>query len=713
MTYEISPGYPLPLGAHVKNGSVRFAIFSRHATRLWLLLFKNPADAHPDQTIELNPNQFRTGDIWHVEVKGLRPGQLYAYRADGPYLPQKGLRFNKNKLLLDPYTHAITGNFTWDLSPAISYDRTSPNTDLSFSTIDSAAGLPKCIVVNHDFDWQGDRPLNYPLKDCIIYETHVRGLTRHSSAHAEHPGTFRGVIEKIDYFKSLGITSLEFLPVMEFDKNEIIRKNPFTGERLENYWGYSTISFMAPKGIYSASGFVGEQVNEFKIMVRELHRAGIEVILDIVLNHTSEGNEMGPTLCFRGLDNSIYYLLEDNKRYYKNFSGCGNTLNCNHPVVRTFVMDCLRYWVIDMHVDGFRFDLASILGRGPDGELLENPPLVERIAEDPILRNTKIIAEAWDAAGAYQVGRFSRNRWAEWNGRYRDDIRRFWRGDPGMVPAFATRFAGSSDLYNNGRQPFHSINFITCHDGFTLNDLVSYNDKHNEANGEFNLDGTNDNFSFNFGEEGPITHPEIENLRQRQIKNFLTTLMLSQGTPMLLGGDEFRRTQQGNNNAYCQNNEISWYDWDLLEANREIFEFCRKIIELRKRHPVFRRAHFFTGQDKDRDLMRDVHWFSQDGAEQSWDTNCRTLTCLMDGSSLETGAELDDDDACILINIDFNSHSFIIPPAPNGKKWHLAVDTARAAPDDILTPGQEPCLENQCKYRLVQRSLVVLFSKWN
>lgn len=711
MNYEFTPGNPLPLGTHAKNGSVRFAIFSRNASRIWLLLFQNPTDAEPEFTIELNPDQFRTGDIWHVEVKGIKPGQLYAYRAEGHYLPKEGHRFNKNKLLLDPYARAITGNFTWDLSRAIGYDPTSPDTDLSFSTVDDVAGIPKCIVVDNEFDWEGDRPLNYPLRDCIIYETHVHGLTKHTSSKTNHPGTFRGVIEKTDHFKKLGITSLEFLPVMEFDRNEIIRKNPFTGKHLENYWGYSTISFMTPKGIYSSSGFVGEQVNEFKEMVRELHRAGIEVILDIVLNHTSEGNELGPTLCFRGLDNAIYYLLEDNKRYYKNFSGCGNTLNCNHPVVRTFVMDCLRYWVIDMHVDGFRFDLASILGRGPDGELLENPPLVERIAEDPILRNTKIIAEAWDAAGAYQVGSFSRNRWAEWNGRYRDDIRRFWRGDPGLVPAFATRFAGSSDLYSNGRQPFHSINFITCHDGFTMNDLVSYNEKHNEANGEFNLDGTNENYSYNFGVEGPTNDPEIENLRQRQIKNFMATLMLSQGTPMLLGGDEFRRTQQGNNNAYCQNNEISWYNWDLLEKNKEIFEFCRKIIDLRKRHPVFRRAHFFTGQDKDLDHIRDVHWFRHDGTEQKWDKKCRMLTCLMDGSSKETGAELDDNDVCILINIDFKNHSFLIPAAPPGKKWYLAVDTAKPTPDDVVTPGQEVCLPNQCKYRLSQRSMIVLFSK--
>ncbi|MBN1352091.1 glycogen debranching protein GlgX [candidate division KSB1 bacterium] len=710
---QILPGRPLPLGAHLKDGGAHFALFSRHATNVWLLLFDNPEDTKSHHSIQLNAKQHRTGDIWHVEVKGVSAGQLYAWRVAGPYDPANGHRFNPNKLLVDPYARALSGNYTWDLAGARGYDPASPEKDRSYSTRDDAAGIPKCILLDDEFDWQGDKPLNYPLGDCIIYETHVRGLTLHPTSGAQHPGTFEGIVEKIPYFKELGITSLELLPVQEFDELEIIQKNPITGDQLENYWGYSTIAFFAPKSRYCSGGQMGEQVTAFKTMVRELHKAGIEVILDIVLNHTSEGNETGPTLCFRGLDNVIYYLLEKDRRFYKNYSGCGNTLNCNHPIVRDFVLDCLRYWVIEMHVDGFRFDLASILGRGEDGEILENPPLVNRIAEDPILRNTKIIAEAWDAAGAYQVGSFPGKRWAEWNGRYRDDIRRFWRGDSGLIPIFATRIAGSSDLYqDDGRQPFHSINFITCHDGFTLNDLVSYNEKHNEANGEENRDGSNDNNSFNFGVEGITDDPKIEKMRKQQIKNLLTTLLISQGTPMLLGGDEFRRTQNGNNNAYCQNNEISWYDWSFIEKHPEIFRFFKTLIALRRKHPIFRRPHFFAGIDRNHNHYRDIHWFDHRAQEHNWNEKSRTLTCILDGSSIETGAVYDDNDVCIMVNIDFKSRRFRIPNAPPGKKWFLSIDTSKESPDDILPLDGEKYLQKQTCYTLSQRSMVVLFSFW-
>jgi len=479
---SFQPGKPLPLGATVVEGGVQFAIFSRHATSIILQLFNKSEDKDPSFEVTLDPEKNKTGDIWHIFIEGIRAGQLYGYRADGPYEPKKGMRFNKNKLLLDPYTRAVTGNFNWDLSDARGYDIGSPQGDLSFCTVDSAGGAPKCIVVDETFDWGDDRPLKIPIKDTVIYETHVRGLTCHPSSQVKHPGTFQGVIEKIAYLKQLGITAVEFLPVQEFDESEIIRRDPTTGEQLVNYWGYSTISFFAPKSRYSSSGTMGEQVHEFKKMVRELHKAGIEVILDVVFNHTAEGDETGPTLCFRGLDNKIYYMLRGRGRRYKNYSGCGNTLNCNHPLVRGFILDCLRYWVVKMHVDGFRFDLASILGRDQHGRVLENPPLIERIAEDPVLRDAKIIAEAWDVAGAYQVGSFPGTRWAEWNGCFRDDIRHFWHGDHGMAPKLATRLAGSSDLYQeSGRAPFHSINFVTCHDGFTLRDLVSYATKHNEA----------------------------------------------------------------------------------------------------------------------------------------------------------------------------------------------------------------------------------------
>ncbi|MFH1760559.1 MAG: alpha-amylase family glycosyl hydrolase, partial [bacterium] len=446
----------------------------------------------------------------------------------------------------------------------------------------------------------------------------MRGFTRHSSSGIKHKGTFRGIIEKIPYLKKLGITAVELMPIHEFDENEILRYDPVTKNKLKNYWGYSTINFFAPRGKYSASGTLGQQVKEFKTIVKALHKSNIEVILDVVFNHTAEGNEFGPTICFRGIDNSIYYMLE-NGRNYKNYSGCGNTLNCNHPIVQSFILDCLVYWVLEMHVDGFRFDLASILGRDKNGTVLENPPVIERISENPLLRDTKIIAEAWDAAGLYQVGRFPGDRWAEWNGRFRDDIRAFWRGDKGCVPKFATRFTGSSDLYEHAnKRPFHSINFVTCHDGFTLNDLVSYNEKHNLMNGEENADGDNNNLSNNCGFEGPVENKEINRLRERQMKNFILTLFLSQGLPMLLSGDEFKRTQQGNNNAYCQDNEISWLDWDLLKKHRSFFSFVKNLIWFRKTHPVFRRGSFFQGKDTGLNGLEDIKWYDENLKLPDW-----------------------------------------------------------------------------------------------
>ena len=562
------------------------------------------------------------------------------------------------------------------------------------------------------FDWGDDRPLKIPIRDTIIYETHIRGLTCHPSSQVKHPGTFQGLIEKIPYLKELGITAVELLPIQEFDEWEIMRKDPTSGKQLMNYWGYSTISFFAPKGRYSSSGAMGEQVREFKKMVRELHKAGIEVILDVVFNHTAEGDETGPTLCFRGLDNTIYYLLDDGGRSYRNYSGCGNTLNCNHPLVRGFILDCLLYWVVEMHVDGFRFDLASILGRDQDGRILENPPLIERIAENAVLRDTKIIAEAWDAAGAYQVGSFPGTRWAEWNGRFRDDVRCFWRGDSGMVPQLATRLAGSSDLYKeSGRSPFHSINFVTCHDGFTLHDLVSYNTKHNEANGEENRDGGNENISCNYGVEGETDDGEINTIRTRQIKNFLATLMLSQGVPMLLGGDEFRRTQRGNNNAYCQNNEISWYDWNLLQKYRETFRFTKEIIAFRKRHPSLRRARFFTGRDNALNGIPDINWHGTALNKPDWSKKSRSLACLIDGSRLETDAEYDDNDLYLIFNTSEKSLAFSLPKLPSGRKWWRAIDTSLPSPQDIVPDGKEVFIKPNSRYTAASRSTVVLISK--
>ncbi len=708
---RVSPGKPYPLGATPTPGRVHFGLVSRNATRVWLQIYDEPEAAFPVHEFELSPDRYRTGDVWHIEVEGIGPGALYMFRVDGPFAPEKGLRFNADRPLLDPYAKALTGNFRWDLVNALAYNREAPERDLSLRTVEGAAGMPKCIVVDDAFDWQGDRPLNYPLRKSVIYEAHVRGLSRHRSAEVEHPGTYRGVIEMIPYLKELGITSIEFLPVQEFDEFEYERISPSTGERVENYWGYSTIAFFAPKASYAADGGLGEQVVEFKEMVRELHRAGIEVILDVVFNHSGEGNELGPTLSFRGIDNTTYYMLDDNPRYYRNFSGTGNTMNCNNAVMRTLITECLHYWVVDMHVDGFRFDLGSILGRDERGNLLDNPPILERIAQDPILRDTKIIAEAWDAGGAYQVGEFP-DRWAEWNDRFRDDVRRFWRGDRNTVGSLATRFAGSSDLYHaGGRKPFHSINFITSHDGFTLRDLVSYNRKHNEANGEGNRDGHNSNFSFNYGAEGETDDPDVRNARVRQMKNFLATLLLSLGTPMLLAGDEFARTQGGNNNAYCQNNETSWNDYDLGVEYSEIFRFTRMLISLRKDHPIFTRPEFYTGRDNNRNRRPDIQWFDADGSLFDWNSESYTLAVYIDGTEVKRRDGRSDDDFFIMFNAAKEKRSFVVPTLPAGATWVKTVDTASETPHDFREPGWEIDLQRPDTISLAARSLVVLHTR--
>jgi isoamylase len=708
-----SPGKPLPFGATVNARGTQFAVFSRHATSVSLLLLDDPQSVVPFAEIVLDPLKNRTGDVWHVQVDGAGPGTYYLFRVDGPYQPEKGHRFNRNKLLLDPYVKAVTGNFTWDFADARGFDPGSPDDDLSMSTTSDIAGMPKGIVIADDFDWQGDRPLNNPLRFSIIYETHVRGLTLHPSSGVGHPGTFRGVIEKIPYLKELGVTALELLPVQEFDELANTGRNPRTGERLQNYWGYDTISFFAPKSRYSSSGSLGEQVTEFKEMVRALHGAGIECILDIVFNHTAEGDETGPTLCFRGWDNSIYYMLDEkDPRQHRNFTGCGNTMNCNHPIVRTLIMDCLRYWVVEMHVDGFRFDLGSVLGRDTEGKLMENPPILERIAEDPVLRHTKIIAEAWDAAGAYQVGWFPGGRWAEWNDRFRDDVREFWRGDPGCVARLATRLAGSSDLYlRDGRKPFHSINFVTSHDGFTLNDLVSYAEKHNEENGEDGEDGFGKNLGANYGAEGVTEDPRIEEIRNRQVKNFLATLLLSLGTPMLLGGDEMRRTQRGNNNPWCQNNEISWYDWRLLDRHADIHRFCSQAIAFRKRHHAFLRPEFWNGRDASRNAIPDISWFNEAGEPADWSPDSRSLALLIDGNKADIDADRDDNDFFIMYNASEEEALFTLPPVPPGKEgWYRAIDTALAPPLDIAAAGGEERVEKET-YRVAGRSMTALLSK--
>ena len=711
--FVFSAGKAVPFGAALDGEGVNFAIFSRHATSVTLVLFESPEKDSPFISVPLDRKGMKTGDIWHCYVKGLKAGACYLYRVDGPYQPERGLRYNPNKAILDPYAKALTRVDKWDFRKCVGYDMNSSLGDLSVSTEDNFQDSPRCIVIDdNDFDWQGDEPLNYPLRFSVLYETHVKGLTAHPNSGAKHPGTYLGVIEKIPYFKELGITSLEFLPIHEFNEFEYPRVGPGTGEILTNYWGYSTVSFFAPKESYAADRSPGGQVREFKTMVRELHKAGIEVILDIVFNHTAEGNEHGPTFSFRGLDNPVYYILNTDKRYYQNYSGCGNTVNCNHPVVRDLIMQCLHYWVVEMHVDGFRFDLGSILGRDRYGNLMENPPVLERIAEDPVLSSTKIIAEAWDAGGAYQVGWFPGGRWAEWNDRYRDDVRKYWRGDPKTTRDLATRISGSSDLYlRDGRKPFHSINFITSHDGFTLKDLVSYNSKHNEANGEDNRDGSDNNISYNYGVEGPAKDPVIQGIRNRQLKNFFATMMVSLGTPMILGGDELGRTQSGNNNAYCQDNKISWYDWSLLEKNKELFNFVKQMIAFRLRHPGFMRPEFYTGREGSYNAIPDIHWFDEKGVNPDWDKIGSCLALQINGRRADTLRDKDNNDFFIMFNTGVDPAVFTVPAAADRKHWFQAVDTIQNFPGDILPAGSEKPLAIPGRYTVMARSTVILISK--
>ena len=694
---EVQAGNPLPWGAHQRGDGVNFALFSRHATRVRLELYQNADDSTATRIIELDPVRHRTGDVWHVWVRSIPAGQLYGYRIEGPYQPEQGHRFNPHKLLLDPFARAIAGVKDWDFLAARGYDSASGLTDLSISTVDDAGTTPKSIFTHDDFDWEMDSPPKHPASDMVIYETHVRGFTIHPSSGVAHPGTFRSLTEKIPYLKDLGVTAIELMPVIEFNANELRRLNPITAEKLKNYWGYNPVAFFAPKQSYGIGGAAGQQTLEFREMVKAFHRAGIEVILDIVLNHTAEGNETGPTICLRGIENSIFYMLQENgRRYYKDFTGVGNTLNANHPIVREFVMSVLRYWVMHMHVDGFRFDLASVLGRDEHGNILRNAPLLDVIAEDPILRDVKLIAEAWDAGGAYQVGSFSTRRWGEWNGRFRDDVRSFWIGDAGMMGLFASRICGSSDLYEgSGKGPGSSLNFVTSHDGFTLNDLVSYKQKHNDENGEYSRDGSDANYSDNCGVEGPSDDPAVEGMRNRLIKTFLLTLFISRGIPMLLGGDEFRRTQRGNNNAYCQDNEVSWFDWSLVEKHKEIHRFTRGMIAFRRAHSALRKEVFYTEAD--------IKWFAPNGATPDWmDQRQKSFACLILGQS--------EPDLFLMFNADYRSVDFSIPALPGSQIWRMAVDTARAAPDDLYEAGNEPSMQGQISFQVEPRSSAILLT---
>jgi len=674
--------HPLPYGALLHDHGVQFVVFSRSATAMRVLLYDSVLDADPSEIIRFDPETDRWGDVWSVFVPGLKAGQLYHLQADGPYEPQLGQRFDGTARLVDPFAKALTGCYM----PAE----------------DGITRPPKCVVIDDAFDWQGDRHLRRSLSETVIYEMHVKGFTRSATSGVENPGTYLGVIEKIPYLKSLGVTAVELMPVHEFP----IHDTHGRAMSRPNYWGYDPMAFFAPHRGYATSNEPGAQVNEFKTMVRELHKAGIEVILDVVFNHTCEGNELGPTVSFKGLENRVYYMLENGGAYYRNYSGCGNTVNGNHPICREMIFLCLRHWVHNYHVDGFRFDLASILSRDREGHLVPNPPLVEQIAEDPMLADTKVIAEAWDAAGAYQVGTFASMRWAEWNGMYRDDIRAFWRGDGHKRGALATRMAGSSDLFEHGgRKPYHSINFITSHDGFTLSDLVSYSRKHNEANSEGNRDGDNNNYSANYGVEGPTRRKDVESLRLRQIKNMLATLLLSQGVPMIVHGDECRRTQKGNNNAYCQDNEISWFDWGLIHENADLVRFVRSLITFRKGEPTVRRETFLRGTSDQPGDLPDVSWFASDGRPINWTEDDPCLVCL-----LKAHASPDDlavtRHVLILVNGSHQAREFMLPPVARSQPWRLLLDTAAETPEDIYPEGDGPSLASRRKLNLQDRSMV-------
>ncbi|MDR1141644.1 MAG: glycogen debranching protein GlgX [Planctomycetaceae bacterium] len=686
--------HPLPCGAILHDNGVQFVVVSRLAKAMKLLLYEKVTDLEPSDVIQFNREENRWGHVWSLFVKGLQAKQLYHFQAEGPFEPEKGLRFDGRARLIDPYAKALAGTF--------------------LPSSDGIIRPPKCVVIDDDdFDWRGDRHVRHDLSKSIIYELHVRGFTQSPSSETTRPGTYLGLIEKIPYLQDLGITAVELMPIHEFPINGCNGKEL----QIKNYWGYDTMAFFAPHRGYAYGGEPGAQVREFKEMVRAFHQAGIEVILDVVFNHTCEGNEFGPTLSFKGLDNQIYYML-DRGLYYKNYSGCGNTVNGNHPIVREMIFNCLRHWVHNYHIDGFRFDLASILSRDQSGNLQANPPLIEQISEDPLLADTKIIAEAWDAAGGYQVGSFGAygfgsQRWAEWNGKYRDDIRRFWRGDQNMTGALATRLSGSSDLYSHsGRHPQNSINFVTAHDGFTMNDLVSYNYKHNEENGEQNRDGENNNCSCNFGVEGPTTNREIEPVRNRQIKNMMATLLLSQGVPMLSAGDEVRRTQRGNNNAYCQDNAVSWFDWHLLKRHGDIRRFVRELIRFRKKEVAVRQPYFMTGQSKTSNGLPDISWYGALGGAVPWNNSLdRSLTCLIAAVPPTTEHEGSLYHLLMMFHGGWEPREFCFPAVCQKFSWRLFLDTSSAAPNDIFPEGTGPKPNLNTAIKFIPHSMRVFLAE--
>jgi len=710
--FKLRPGMPYPFGATAVPGGVNFSIYSASADYCVLVLFEKGA-AQPYAEIPFRGlfqkpgtneeiwGDFRVGNVFSMTVFGLDYEDVeYGYRMDGPYprieRGEPGIhRFNKNQILLDPYAKGIGGRDVWDEEP-------------DWNDVYQHRGR----LVYNDFDWESDRPLETPMEDLVIYEMHVRSFTKDPSAAVRHPGTFSGIREKIPYFKEMGINCIELMPIYEFDQFEGSKINNETGERLMNYWGYSTVGFFAPKAAYAVTGRAHDATmvaDELKTLVKELHQNGIEIVLDVVFNHTAEGNEWGNAISFRGIDNETYYMLTP-EGYYFNFSGTGNTLNCNNPVVRNMVLDCLRYWVAEYHIDGFRFDLASILGRDPWGAPLSNPPLLEALANDPVLAKTKLIAEAWDAGGLYQVGSFpAYGRWAEWNGKYRDDLRKYLTGEGGLTGGLSQRIQGSPDLYT-GRGPTASVNFITCHDGFTLMDSFSYNEKHNEANGEGNRDGANDNNSWNSGWEGETDDPNINALRKRQIKNAATLLMVSQGVPMILMGDEVGRTKYGNNNTYCHDNELNWLDWNLHEKNADLLRYFKLMIAFRHAHPVLRGRDHLRNQDYVGSGYADVTWHGTQAWNADWSGSSRTLAFMLCGKHAKGGAEADDY-IYVATNTHWDGHSFELPQLPDGRQWHVAANTIMPSPEDIWETGQEPLLDDQHNFFVGPRSAIVLVGR--
>ena len=700
---RILPGKHYPLGATVHPSGVNFALYSKHASQVFLLLFDDPHGL-PSEIIEL---QQRTRHTWHAFVQGVRPGQLYGYKVRGHYNPSFGFRFNEHKLLVDPYAKAISHKAVNTDGILFGYDPNAEDKDLSYDRRDNTTIVPKSIVVDDAFDWRGDTLLDLPLENLFIYEVHLKGFTAHSSSGVSRPGTYLGFIEKIPYLASLGVNAVELLPIHEFCVEDMLVE-----KHLDNYWGYNTLGYFTPESSYSSGAYPGCQVAEFKTLVRELHRAGIEVILDVVYNHSAEGNETGPTLSLKGIDNPTYYYLtgasHEPHRQYVNFTGCGNSLHLGRPAVLRLVMDSLRYWVETMHVDGFRFDLASVLARGR-GDFDKASSFFDAISQDPVLGRIKLIAEPWDL-GTYQVGNFPVD-WSEWNGRFRDTTRRFTRGERGVVPELGTRLAGSADLYgDDGRHAYNSINFVTCHDGFTLRDLVTYERKLNDANLEENRDGTNDNNAWNCGVEGETSDPEVNRLRRQMAKNHICHLLFSLGTPMLLGGDECLRTQHGNNNAYCQDNELSWFDWEDVRNNAGFVEFVRRAIAFNKRHAILHRRAFHSGVDTDGDGRADITWYGDDLNPPHWDDpELRTIAFLLDGSEEKT--ELGDYLLFLVLNADDHTHNVRIPAPREGTCWYRAVDTSLAEGQDFAAAGEEVRLVPDDRYLVNGRTTLVLVAR--